>query len=404
MNFAEFYAKRYLVNNRIFADNPRSNTGIIVVIPCYDDDFVFTTLRSLDNAKPPTCAVEVIVVVNSAENSPQAAILHNRQIYAELVNANYSNFTLKPHLIEQVPRKIAGVGNARKIGMDEAVWRFASIDKPNGIIVSLDADCLVDVEYFVSIERKFLQNRKISCLCLQYQHNFDENLYSHDEIIACKKYETYLRYFRLAQKVAGIPNALHTIGSCFAVTALAYTQTGGMSRRQAGEDFYFLQKQAQMANVDTLQKIVVFPSPSVSTRVPFGTGQAVKKILDTQECKVYNFKLFLMLKEFFDNLQLLYNKNVNIPSEILEFVGHEKFNNILQEVKDNSSNEMNFRKRIFAKFDVFFMIRFLNSYNESEIFRPQEIEIAAENLLNYYHKEHSIDVYTEIMKLDLEEI
>ncbi|MBQ5457971.1 MAG: glycosyltransferase family 2 protein, partial [Bacteroidales bacterium] len=157
MNFAESYYKRYSVAPKIFNGNPRSDTGIIVVIPCYDDEFIFTTLRSLDSAKCPPCSVEVIVVVNSAEDTDVAVVEKNRRIYASLCEkkGSYLNFALLPYIIEGVPHKIAGVGNARKVGMDEAVWRFATIENPRGVIVSLDADCLVSEDYFTEIYSRF---------------------------------------------------------------------------------------------------------------------------------------------------------------------------------------------------------------------------------------------------------
>ena len=40
----------------------------------------------------------------------------------------------------------------------------------------------------------------------------------------------------------GYPDSIYTIGSAFAVRAEAYMKQGGMNRRQAGEDFYFLYK------------------------------------------------------------------------------------------------------------------------------------------------------------------
>ena len=43
-----------------------------------------------------------------------------------------------------------GVGLARKTGMDEAVRRFDIINNPEGVILSLDADCTVEHNYFVS--------------------------------------------------------------------------------------------------------------------------------------------------------------------------------------------------------------------------------------------------------------
>ena len=50
-------------------------------------------------------------------------------------------------------------------------------------------------------------------------------------------------------KFAGYPWAMYTVGSAFAVTAEAYVKRGGMNRRQAGEDFYFLQNLAHIGTV-----------------------------------------------------------------------------------------------------------------------------------------------------------
>lgn len=405
MNFAEAYSRRYTVNPKIFNDNPRSDTGIIVVIPCYDDEFIFTTLSSLNAARRPSCSVEVIVVVNSAEDTPATIVEKNRRIFSQLKERtdNYANFVLQSYLLENVAHKIAGVGNARKVGMDEAVWRFAQLDKPNGIIVSLDADCLVSPNYFVLIEDKFRRGRKLPKACtFQFQHDFNEALYDTAEINACRRYELYLRYFRLAQKVSGIPNCLHTIGSCFAVTAEAYAAMGGMSRRQAGEDFYFLQKIALTAPVSGIETPIVFPAPAISVRVPFGTGQAVKKIVETGKCKVYNFDLFLILKKFYSQFADLYTSDgVAVPSEILDFVTEEKFYQIVEECRRNTSDTKSFVKRLHAKFDVFFMIRFLNSFGESSTYPPVDIEIAANQLIDYYDVVRAGDLYDDIFALDV---
>lgn len=404
MNFAESYYKRYSVAPKIFNGNPRSDTGIIVVIPCYDDEFIFTTLRSLDSANCPPCSVEVIVVVNSAEDTDVAVVEKNRRIYASLCEKkdSYLNFALQPYIIEGVPHKIAGVGNARKVGMDEAVWRFATIENLRGVIVSLDADCLVAEDYFTEIYSRFYCAKDHPNACsLQFRHNFDEKLYSKQEIDACRRYEMYLRYFRLAQKVAGIPQCLHTIGSCLAVTAETYARMGGMARRQAGEDFYFLQKLALQSKVASVDKPIVFPSPSVSERVPFGTGRSVKKIIETGSCKVYNFGLFLLLKEFYSAFPSLYDGDSTIPREIIEFVGEQKFKSLVDECRKNTSDRKSFVKRMFAKFDVFFMIRFLNGFDEQSDFAPVEVEIVVSELLDYYGITSVKNLYEDILELDV---
>ncbi len=403
MNFAEAYTARYSVAPKIFNDNPRSDTGIIVVIPCYDDEFVFKTLQSLDSAYKPQCSVEVIVVVNSAEDTSEAIVEKNRHIYAELLQTSgkHSNFKLLPYILEGVPHKIAGVGNARKIGMDEAVWRFASIENPHGIIVSLDSDCLVSKYYFTKIYERFCISKDRPNACtLQFQHNFDETLYSKQEIDACRRYEMYLRYFRLAQKVAGIPQCLHTIGSCFAVTTEAYAKMGGMARRQAGEDFYFLQKLALQSNVVSVDEPIVFPAPSVSERVPFGTGRSVKKIIETSSCKVYNFGLFLLLKDFYSAFPNLYVGDFPVPTEVIDFVGEQKFKVLVDECRKNTSDRKSFVKRMFTKFDVFFMIRFLNTFSESTIYPPEEIEIAVARLIEFYGDNDAENLYHKVLSLD----
>lgn len=404
MNFAESYYKRYSVAPKIFNGNPRCDTGIIVVIPCYADEFIFTTLRSLDSADRPPCSVEVIVVVNSADDTDVAVFEKNRRIYASLCEkkGSYLNFALLPYIIEGVPHKIAGVGNARKVGMDEAVWRFSAIENPRGVIVSLDADCLVSEDYFTEIYSRFYCAKDHPNACtLQFRHNFDEKLYSEQEIDACRRYEMYLRYFRLAQKVAGIPQCLHTIGSCLAVTAETYARMGGMARRQAGEDFYFLQKLALQSKVASVDKPIVFPSPSVSERVPFGTGRSVKKIIETGSCKVYNFGLFLLLKEFYSAFPSLYDGNSTIPREIIEFVGEQKFKSLVDECRKNTSDRKSFVKRMCAKFDVFFMIRFLNGFDEQSDFAPVEVEIVVSELLDYYGVTSVKNLYEDILELDV---
>lgn len=403
MNFAESYYKRYSVAPKIFNGNPRSDTGIIVVIPCYDDEFIFTTLRSLDSTDRPPCSVEVIVVVNSAEDTDVAVVEKNRRIYTSLCEkkGSYRNFVLLPYIIEGVPHKIAGVGNARKVGMDEAVWHFSAIENPRGVIVSLDADCQVSEDYFTEIYSRFYCAKDHPNACtLQFRHNFDEKLYSKQEIDACRRYEMYLRYFRLAQKVAGIPQCLHTIGSCLAVTAETYARMGGMARRQAGEDFYFLQKLALQSKVASVDKPIVFPSPSVSERVPFGTGRSVKKIIETGSCKVYNFGLFLLLKDFYSAFPSLYDGDSAVPSEIIEFVGEQKFKVLVDECRKNTSDRKSFVKRMFAKFDVFFMIRFLNSFSESKIYPPEEIEAAVVNLIEYYGDKDVENLYSKVLSID----
>lgn len=413
MNFASFYFDRFNSKPKIFNNNPCSNTGIVVVIPCYRDEFVFKTLDSLEKAKNVSLGIEVIIILNSSENDSDKTIQMNKKISDELSlradSLYYSNFNLLVHNEVNIPPKSAGVGNARKIGMDEAVRRFEFLNKPDGIVLSLDADTIVETDYFIKIESAFIENVKTGAFYFQFQHDFDNLVYEEDVINACKLYEIYLRYFRLALNYSGYPNSIHTIGSCFGVKAINYIKAGGMSRRQGGEDFYFLHKLSSQAKIGAVRDIIVRPSPRVSDRVPFGTGPAVGQIINSKDYKVYQFRLFILLKDFFELFEDFhsdYNGSAKqIPLEILNYFGESKISVIVAECLKNTNNYKAFNKRMFSNFDAFAIVKFLNSFNEDSDYGKVDVKFAALELLNkltsYNLQNPTIDqIYQSVLHLD----
>ena len=48
---------------------PSPLLGIVVVIPCYDEDYLQLSLMSLQKCNRPQCDVEVIVVINHSETA-----------------------------------------------------------------------------------------------------------------------------------------------------------------------------------------------------------------------------------------------------------------------------------------------------------------------------------------------
>ena len=95
-------------------------------------------------------------------------------------------------------------------------------------------------------------------------------------------------------KYSNLPYSFHTIGSAFALTASAYARQGGMNRRKAGEDFYFINKLIKGEVFGEINDTTVIPSPRVSNRVPFGTGRAILEGLNTQKdlSLTYDFQSF----------------------------------------------------------------------------------------------------------------
>ena len=406
MGFADHYFVRYKALPPFLFDKPEEAVGMIVIIPCIDDEFIFQTLESLADDYPVQPKIEVIVHVNSGEQTPAEIVERNRIIFSGLnekaKSGYYQRFKLLPILTKGTVRKKAGVGFARKTAMDEAVRRFAAINKPDGLIVSLDADSLVAKDYLQEIG-KAMNNVKANCFTFQFRHHYDADIYPENVIHACRLYEIYLRYYRLALKMFDFPFAIHTIGSCFAIRAEAYIKLGGMPPRQGGEDFYFLQKAVKMNPVYEVRKPIIFPSPRMSNRVPFGTGPSVRNIIGKGKFEVYNFKLFGLLKDFYGLFPAMGQENVQkrIPPVIREFIGANRFDSVLAECRNCSSSSNAFVKRMIDHFDSFFIVKFLNSFNQSEVYPPMDVLEAGKTILHHYGIQEIHDVYEQIMFQDI---
>ena len=99
---------------------------------------------------------------------------------------------------------------------------------------------------------------------------------------------------------AGSRWAFHTIGSLISVTCPAYAAVRGFPRRQAGEDFYFLQELAKTGGVSRIDSTTVHPSARSSDRVPFGTGATVGRHLSGTEdgLAVYHPDVYKITSDF----------------------------------------------------------------------------------------------------------
>jgi hypothetical protein len=153
------------------------------------------------------------------------------------------------------------------------------------------------------------------------------------------------------------------------VTAETYVDQGGMNKRKAGEDFYFLQKVIPLGNFHEINTACVYPSPRPSDRVPFGTGVIVKRFADGKMSNVetYNPGAFSPLNEIFRNpaewfgithaqITSKYNK---LPRLIRDFTG-PGFKLKIEEINNNSSSPAAFTKRFYQWFNMFRILKFLN--------------------------------------------
>ena len=271
------------VFERYFSRNPVSrqlsfeaDTAVIVIIPVFNDPDIFATLDSLCCCSVMNIKAGVLIVVNHSEVCPQEIKTRNIGLSDTLKRYVRDRQTdrLRFEVVEafDLPAKYAGVGLARKIAMDLSAaffYRNGRIDAP---ILSLDADTWVEPNYLEEVVRYF-QEKSVAGVSIAYANRLEEAGMTVQAREAIMKYELYLRYYRLALEYTGHPHAYHCIGSAFAVRTLDYVAQGGMNKRQAGEDFYFLQKLIATGRYATLQSTQVYPSPRFSGRTPFGTGR-----------------------------------------------------------------------------------------------------------------------------------
>ncbi len=362
----------------------------IVIIPCYNEPDIIQTIISISEGIPPMHDAEIIILINEQESTSEEIKQQNIQSFVELqeYKSQSNKIQVHPILIKDLPKKHAGAGLARKIAMDEAIRRFQSIKQDAGIIVSLDADSLVSNNYLIEIEKAFSNPKKVNCTIFNFKHPLNPTLYGTANTLAIAKYELYLRYYKLSLARTNFPYAFHTIGSCFAVSSEAYAKQGGMNRKQAGEDFYFLQKVFPIGKTLELKHVYVYPSSRPSNRVPFGTGPAIQKIAIENQHFTYQWSSFLILKHFFEaipnwhNLQPeKYNYSyLQLSEEIKSFLSQEEWSRNIVEININSSDLKSFEKRFYHWFNAFKIIKFLNHLH-SNIYIKEEIEKVAMDFL-----------------------
>lgn len=345
---------------------------MVVVIPIYNEPALFDTLHSLLACVRPELKVWTVLVFNSGEFSPKEEVVQNSISFSRTLEFiekyNDEGMRFFPLLFEGLPRKHAGVGLARKIGMDLAVEHFLHTDNARGVIVSLDADCTLSENYLSSIHHAFDHNERLNGSVHNFHHRIENN--SHALENAVRQYEAYIRYYRAMLQFTGFPWYHHTIGSAFAVTANAYVSVGGMGRQQGGEDFYFLQKVFALGEIEELNNVWVYPLARFSDRVPFGTGPALRKIMEEPDVvlKIYSPEAFVALRQLFelkDDFYLQNSAKVREQSDVLHpsllrFLEDTGFYDDVTDCNENCASLKSFQKRFFHHFNAFRIIKFLH--------------------------------------------
>lgn len=389
------YLDRYAYPTTFINSLPPDSLGIVVTIPCFNEPNLIDSLQSLYNCNRPNCATEIIVVINDGEHSTSSVKSQNRITYHEAIQWAECKNTPKLyfHFIyaENLPKKHAGVGLARKIAMDEAVKRFEAIGNSKGIISCFDADTLCETNYLTSLEKHFEQNPKTFGCSIYFEHPLGGEL-PPSNYQAIIDYELFLRYYTNGLKYVGLPYAYQTVGSSMAVRSDVYQKQGGMNKRHAGEDFYFLHKIIALGGFSELNSTTVIPSPRQSDRVPFGTGKAVSEWMNNNELYTYAPQTFTDIKNFLTSSDVLWEITKidtyldSLPKSISTFLLESDFETELNRIKTNSSNSISFITNFYQWFNAFKVLKFIH-YARDHYYPNVPIAEAANWLLK---KQHSI--------------
>jgi len=390
--FASSYLSKHKVLKPTIPLPPSEKTGFIIVIPVLCEPGITEVLDSLWACARPKKETEVILVVNAPGNAP--AEIHDCNIRTLDLAGEWINKHQDPSLRffvmnELLPSKDAGVGMARKKGMDEAVCRFNQAGNSSGYIISLDADSRCDPDYLTAIEETITNRPDIRGFDIYFEHPVSGTAFPQNVYNGIIQYELHLRYVNLYLKYTGFPYAHHTVGSCFGVRADIYAAQGGMNKRKGGEDFYFLHKVIPLGNFVDINTTRVVPSPRESFRVPFGTGPAISKYLETEaEVLTYDPGAFRALKQYFRLLPQFYKAGDResttltdpLHASIREFLKINFFLAAIDEINNNSGSAETFCNRFFRWFDAFRIVKYLN-FSAREFFPKQAVTKAASQLL-----------------------
>ncbi|MBT8053423.1 MAG: hypothetical protein HKN57_08140 [Xanthomonadales bacterium] len=364
----------------------------VVVIPACNESAEF--LRP-----PPTCAGRslMVLVINESESAFEQISLNNRKLAYTVErqfepvwesDANGADIQMKLLTDASALRDVllvdrfspgrelpvkGGVGHARKIGADLACWLIGHQKIGSEWIHCTDADVELPDTYFSCTDTCAANRSQYAAMIHPFRHcGREDTSESRDVLLATRLYEISLHYYVAGMRFAGSPYAFHTIGSTLAINAAHYAKVRGFPKRQAGEDFYLLNKLAKVGKVLELdagrgcEPITI--AARRSDRVPFGTGAAVNSItrLDDppQDFRFYHPAVFESVRQWLQSWPLLWQSRsatlAGYPPELLaglEALGTRK---ALVHALAHSRDEDQFNRQMHTWFDAFRTLKLIH--------------------------------------------
>jgi hypothetical protein len=306
------YFERYAEPETALAKQlPDRKWSDVLVVPARrETDALFHLLRSIERAAGfSSSKVLTILVVNGTER--EAA--ENQKLFQKLEILEWKNGTAflsrtysDLFVIDRAspPRAFQekqGVGLARKIGCDIALALIRAGRILSPWMRNTDADVILPEDYFLTLETHHEKQT------VGFVYDFFHNSKPLGHFApALDIYDLSLRYYVSGLRWAQSPYAFHTIGSALVVHANAYAEVRGFPKREAGEDFYLLNKLAKIGHVESSLGSPIQIQGRLSDRTPFGTGARVNEIasdlMENRDILFYHPQIFDYLREWLEVL------------------------------------------------------------------------------------------------------
>ena len=251
-----------------------------------------------------------------------------------------------------------GVGMARKIGGDIALSMQRSFQCfTQHRLYNTDGDVEVPLDYLNEPDNP-------TTVIKNFQHHGE----AEDAAwVALQQYDSFLAYYVKGLAYAGSNYAFFTIGSTITCSLDHYAAVRGWPKRQAGEDFYFLNKLGKVGPVTTSSLSPISIRCRTSDRVPFGTGKAVSEIMGLKSpYNVYHPRCFSLLKAFLRSIDqyVVEGSAFELAAEnhsLLEELGWRKN---LESLRHSTLDKEQKMRRLNEWFDAFKTLKFIHAVRD----------------------------------------
>lgn len=377
---------------QLLTDFPQSlKYESVIVVPCYDEprnciESVTTKLTSKQKHL-------LIIVINQPDSDvrvePQFQLAQHLKQQGKMDWSNdglclvktgqcFDYLLVDRYSKQKIPIK-EGVGRARKIGLDLACTLFYRDQIESYWLGSTDADVILPENYLSLLqELSQHQSNQFSAALLDFEHIQDKGHPLQEDIFECTRiYEKALKYFVNGLRFADSQYDYQSIGSITILNSFDYARVRGIPVRAAGEDFYLLNKMAKTGPILNLEKHKVEILSRKSSRVPFGTGPMVEKIMalkDKMAFEYYHPQGFKRLKILLSSLQMMIEDkdlDINWQNGLSESdckaMSALNFDRFYERLKSQNHSLKQRSRQLKEWFDAFKTLKYLNWLRDHEL-------------------------------------